>query len=56
MLTLHDIGLKELFLKHRHGNAMDFIVGVEVYDHLEKVCDRFEDVAHVMSDIVIEHA
>src|SRR6201988_613379 len=24
---LHDIGLKELFLKHRSGNSMDFIVG-----------------------------
>src|SRR6478752_5641673 len=24
---LHDIGLKELFLKHRNGNTMDFVVG-----------------------------
>src|ERR1700755_1261623 len=24
---LHDIGLKELFLKHRNANTMDFIVG-----------------------------
>src|ERR1700754_2444106 len=32
---LHDTGLKELFLKHRDGSAMDFIVGVEIYDHLE---------------------
>jgi uncharacterized protein Yka (UPF0111/DUF47 family) len=52
---LHDIGLKELFLKHRHGNAMDFIVGVEVYDHLEKVADRFDDVANEINSIVIEH-
>src|SRR5262252_6884787 len=29
---LHDIGLKDLFLKHRNANAMDFIVGVELYD------------------------
>lgn len=51
---LHDIGLKELFLKHRNANAMDFIVGAEIYDHLEKVADRFDDVANEMNNIVIE--
>ena len=51
---LHDIGLKELFLKHRNGNAMDFIVGAEIYDHLEKVADRFDDVANEINSIVIE--
>ena len=51
---LHDIGLKELFLKHRNGNAMDFIVGAEIYDHLEKVADRFDDVANELNSIVIE--
>ena len=34
---------------------MTFIVGSEIYEHLEKVADRFEQVAHVMSGIVIEH-
>ncbi|WP_407181118.1 DUF47 domain-containing protein [Bradyrhizobium sp. STM 3562] len=51
---LHDIGLKELYLKHRHGNTMDFIVGAEIYDHLEKVADRFDDVANEINSIVIE--
>ena len=51
---LHDIGLKELFLKHRNGNVMDFIVGVEIYDHLEKIADRFDDVANEINSIVIE--
>ena len=51
---LHDIGLKELFLKHRNANAMDFIVGAEIYDHLEKVADRFDDVANEINSIVIE--
>jgi uncharacterized protein len=27
---LHDIGLKELFLKHRKANTMDFVVGAEI--------------------------
>jgi predicted phosphate transport protein (TIGR00153 family) len=51
---LHDIGLKELFLKHRNANAMDFIVGAEIYDHLEKVADRFDDVANEINSIMIE--
>ena len=51
---LHDIGLKELFLKHRDDNTMDFIVGAEIYDHLEKVADRFDDVANEINSIVIE--
>ncbi|HSC19542.1 MAG TPA: DUF47 domain-containing protein [Rhizomicrobium sp.] len=52
--TLNDIGIKALFQKHREGNAMQYIVGVEIYDHLEKVMDRFEDVANRISGIVIE--
>ena len=51
---LHDIGLRELFLKHRNANTMDFIVGAEIYDHLEKVADRFDDVANEINSIVIE--
>jgi uncharacterized protein len=51
---LHDIGLKELFLKHRNANTMDFIVGAEIYDHLEKVSDRFDDVANEINSIMIE--
>ena len=51
---LHDIGLRELFLKHRDANAMDFIVGAEIYDHLEKVADRFDDGANEINSIMIE--
>src|SRR6185437_2168997 len=53
--TLNDNGIKALFQKHRDGNAMHYIIGVEIYDHLEKVMDRFEDVANRVSGIVIEH-
>ncbi|OYU47501.1 MAG: nuclease PIN [Rhizobiales bacterium PAR1] len=52
---LHVQGLKALFKPHRAANTMDFIVGAEVYDHLEKVVDRFEDVAKRVSRIVLEH-
>jgi len=34
---------------------MGFIIGAEIYDHLEKVVDRFEDVANRISGILIEH-
>src|ERR1700743_1761886 len=51
---LHDIGLKELFLKHRDANAMDSIAGAEIYDLLEKVADRFDDVANEINSIMIE--
>ena len=51
---LNDAGIKALYRAHREGNAMEFIVGNEIYDHLEKVVDRFEDVANRISGIVIE--
>jgi uncharacterized protein len=53
---LNDEGLRALFKGKARKDPLTFIIGSELYDHLEKVCDRFEDVAHVMSDIVIEHA
>lgn len=52
---LHDIGLKNLFKTQGHANPMAYIVGSEIYGHLEKVVDRFEDVADHVNGIVIEH-
>ena len=51
---LHEAGLKALFLASRQ-DPMAFVVGSELYDHLEKVMDRFEDVANQISSIVVEH-
>ena len=51
---LYDAGRKALYLAHRDGDPMAFIVGVDIYSHLEKVVDRFEDVANRISGIVIE--
>ena len=53
---LHEDGLKLLYAQARDGNPMDFIVGREIYSHLEKVTDRFEDVANEISGLVIDHA
>lgn len=53
--TVFDDGMKALFLAHRTGDAMGFIIGAEIYDHLEKVIDRFEDVANRINGIMVEH-
>lgn len=52
---IHDQGLKDLFRAHRQSDPMAFIIGTEMYSHLEKVVDRFEDVANRVNGIVIEH-
>ena len=52
---LHDVGLKELFDSQGATNPMAFITGNEVYDHLEKVVDRFDDVANELQSVVIDH-
>jgi len=52
-------GVKSLFVANRAdnnpGNAMNFIIGSEMYDHLEKVVDRIEDVSNEINAIVIDH-
>ena len=56
---LHDDGRKALFLANRAanaGNTMNFTIGTEIYDHLEKVVDRLEDVANEINALVIGHA
>ena len=52
---LHDLGLRELFEAQGPTNPMAFITGNEVYDHLEKVVDRFDDVANEIHGIVLEN-
>jgi uncharacterized protein len=54
---IHDAGLKALF-KACEGDArpMRFIVGREIYSHLERVVDRFEDVANEVQGLVLDHA
>lgn len=52
---LYDDGMKALYARNREGDAMGFIVGAEIYDHLEKVVDRFEDVSTRINGILVEH-
>ncbi len=53
---VHAKGLKRSFQQHRDGNAIDFIVAREIYKHLERITDAFEDVANEIDGIVIDHA
>jgi predicted phosphate transport protein (TIGR00153 family) len=53
---IHDAGLKALFKANAGQTPMTFIIGREVYGHLEKITDRFEDVANEIQGLVLEHA
>jgi uncharacterized protein len=51
---MQEAGLRKL-LGAARGDPMSFIIGAQIYEHLEKVSDRFEDVANRLSGLVIEH-
>ncbi|SNT07123.1 TIGR00153 family protein [Sphingomonas laterariae] len=53
---IHDAGLKALYRAHIDSKPLEFIVGREIYSHLEKIVDRFEDVANEIQGLVIDHA
>ena len=52
---LYDEGMAALYRGPAKTDPMAYIVGAEIYDHLEKVVDRFEDVANRISSVLIEH-
>ncbi len=52
---LYDAGIAALYNGVGKSDPMAYIVGAEIYDHLEKVVDRFEDVANRISGVLIEH-
>ena len=53
---IHDQGLKALFKARGDKAPMAFIIGREIYSHLEKITDRFEDVANEIQGLVLDHA
>lgn len=52
--ALHDEGLRSLF--QSGGDAITFVVRREIYQHLERIVDRLEDVATAIHGLVIDHA
>jgi uncharacterized protein len=51
----HARGLKKAFQDHAH-EPMQFIIAREIYKHLERITDAFEDVANEIDGIVIDHS
>lgn len=52
---LCDQGRRSLYLSGGKADPMAFLVQGEIYQHLEKVVDRFEDVSNQISGMLIEH-
>nr|WP_277347039.1 DUF47 family protein [Sphingomonas sp. G-3-2-10] len=53
---IHTAGVKRAFKEHGESDTLRFIVSREVYKHLERIVDAFEDVANEIDGIVIDHA
>ena len=53
---VHAAGLKRAFQEYSKTNPMQFAVTREVFKHLERVTDAFEDVANEIDGIVIDHS
>lgn len=54
---IHERGLKANFAQaNASGQTVPFIVNREIFKHLEKVADAFEDVANQIDGIVIDYA
>jgi predicted phosphate transport protein (TIGR00153 family) len=51
----HANGLKRAF-QQQSERPMQFMVSREIYKHLERITDAFEDVANEIDGIVIDHA
>jgi len=53
---IHTAGLKRMFKEYAAKDTVRFMVAREVFKHLERVIDAFEDVANEIDGIVIDHA
>ncbi|SMF78522.1 DUF47 family protein [Allosphingosinicella indica] len=53
---LHAKGLKTAFQQYGETRPMAYFIQREIYSHLERVLDGFEDVANEIQGIVIDHA
>lgn len=53
---IHTAGLKRCFKAYGEADTVKFIVAREIYKHLERIADAFEDVANEIDGIVIDHS
>ena len=53
---LHDTGMKAAFqAQQKKSDPLAFMVAREIYKHLERIADAFEDVANEVDSLVIDH-
>lgn len=53
---IHAAGLKRSLQQNGRADTLLFVVEREIYKHLERIVDAFEDVADQVDGIVIDHA
>jgi predicted phosphate transport protein (TIGR00153 family) len=55
--VIHETGLKANFVRARKdGDTVRSIVAREIFKHLEKISDAFEDVANSLDGLAVDHA
>lgn len=53
---IHSAGLRQALDDHGSKDTLRFVVEREIYKHLERIVDAFEDVADEIDGIVIDHS
>lgn len=53
--TVHAEGLKHALKEHGASDTLRFVTEREIYKHLERIVDAFEDVADQIDGLVIDH-
>ncbi len=53
---IHAAGLKKTFKRYGATDTLRFVVDREIFKHLERIVDAFEDVANAIDGIVIDNA
>jgi uncharacterized protein Yka (UPF0111/DUF47 family) len=54
--AIHSAGLRQALEDHGQSDTLRFVVEREIYKHLERIVDAFEDVADEIDGIVIDHS
>ena len=54
--AIHSEGLRRALEDHGRSDTLRFVVEREIYKHLERIVDAFEDVADEIDGIVIDHS
>lgn len=53
---IHTSGLRRALDDHGESDTLRFVIEREIYKHLERIVDAFEDVADQIDGIVIDHS